>query len=191
MKRKSLINWDNTIQIFNDNINDIIGEISDNNYVDREIDTEVKKDYLDDVFKRVDNFKYKKYSKVFTKNEETLVGKKDILTKTWSNKEASIQLLVFLDDELSNYDNEDYCVKDCNDDDYDYDDGYAIIYGDSSTFLIISNYEGHPSVFTPSFTFNNTDGSTFEDNSYFDYNLNELKHFFKQKTLEYLFNQCH
>jgi len=182
----SLINWEETEGIFNDNLRNIIKEISDNNYCDHEVDGEVQKDYLDDVFRRIDNFKYEKFDKYVVKNGETLMGKEDILIKQWSNKDARIQLLVYLDKETSNYEDEIYCIND-----EEYDDGYAIIYGDSSTFLILANYGCHPFIYHPSFTFDNSDGSTFEDPSYFSYNLDELKAFFKEKALEYLFNQSH
>jgi len=57
--KRSLVNWDKTYKIFNDKILQIIGELSDNNYCDLEGETEIKKDDLDYVINKIDNFKSK------------------------------------------------------------------------------------------------------------------------------------
>lgn len=178
-----LIDWSETHGVFNDELHYIIGEISDNNYCDHEIDNEVQKNYLDDVFTKIDDFEIDHFSRYLMENTETLMGKEDILVKQWSDGHKHIQLLIILDKDNSDYDNEIYTETD--------DYGYAILYGDESTFLIIGNYGCHPFVYHPSFVFGNSDGSTFEDSQCQFFNLNELKSFFKEKALEYLFDQSH
>jgi len=96
-----------------------------------------------------------------------------------------MQLLIILDKEKPSNDSEIYVPAE------GYDYGYALIYGDSSTFLIILNYGAYPFVYHPSFTFQNTDGSTFEKFSPYFLSVSGVKKFFKNKTLEYLFYQSH
>lgn len=183
--KRSLVNWGKTYKIFNDKILQIIGEVSDNNYCDLEGETEIKRDDLDYVFNKIDNFKPKHFIEFITEDKETLLGKVDLLIKQWSNENARIQLLMTMIKESKESDeSEEDNYNPCDND-------YAIIYGDSSTFLILMNYGCHPSVYYPSFAFNNSDGSTYEDAVYYYFELDELKEYFKAKTLEYIFEQTH
>ena len=182
-REKSLINWGETRRIFNDQLNCIIAEISDNSYCDHEAYSEIKEDYLDQTYQNVNKFQYKKYSQNFSENCKTLMGKEDILTRQWRDGNTRIQVLIILNKEESSHNAEIYVPAE------DYD--YAIIYGDLSTFLIVSNYGCHPFVHHPSFNFDNSDGSTFEDHSLLSLSFKDIKKFLKSKTLEYIFDQCH
>ena len=184
---KSFINWRETSGLFNDNLGYVMEEISDNNYLDDAVNGEIKEDYLDDVFRRINNFQFDKFNQNLEKDVETFAGEKDILIKQWSNGNIRMQLLMILDKEKSLSDGLMYTPGEG----YDYGYGYAIIYGDSSTYLIVGSHTWQPFVYHPSFTFDNSDRSTIESPSYSDLNFEELKIFFKRKTLEYIFNQCH
>jgi hypothetical protein len=178
-----LINWSETHGVFNDELHYVIDEIPTNNYCDHEIDKKFTKDFFNDVFQKLDDFEIDHFSRYLMENTETLIGEEDILVKQWYDGPKHIQLLLILDKDNSDYDNEIYTVLD--------DSGYAILYGDASTFLIVGNYGCHPFVYTPSFIFGNSDGSTFDDSPCQFFNLNKLKNFFKEKALEYLFDQTH
>jgi len=187
-----LVNWDKTYKIFNDKILQIIGEVSDNNYCDRDAESEIKKDDLDYVFNKIDNFKSKHFIEDIIENVNTFFGKNDISIKQWSNKNVRIQLLTTVRKlSESSIDSEDSSDSDESNNYVPYDNDYAIIYGDSSTFLILSNYGRHPSIYHPSFIFGNSDGSTYENAVFYYFNLDELKEYFKSKTLEYIFEQTH
>lgn len=184
-RKKSLIDWCETALIFNDGLKYIIGEISDNNYCDFEVKDEVKEDHYDDVFNKIDNFIPKKYNKFVCDNQFTSMGEEDILVRAWNNNNARLQLLTILDKEKSDNEMELYVpVEGC-------DSGYAIIYGDESTFLIVGNYFAHPFVYHPSFAFSNSDGSTFEDCRYDLLNFKQIKNILKRRALEYIFEQVH
>lgn len=187
--RSSLINWKETHEIFNDNLYPITGEISDNNYYydsDDEKNTEeinegIKRDYLDDVFEKIKNFKPERFGYFVSKNVDTTMGNKDILTKQWKNGTAGIQLMIFLNEEKSENDDEIY--------DPDENCGYAVIYGDSSTFLISGSDGRDHFVYHPSFTFNSIKGLNYQDPSNFIFELDDVKRFFKWSTLDLIFKR--
>jgi hypothetical protein len=183
--RRCLIEWTETQGVFNDELYYVIDEVSDNSYFNNNINEEIKKDYLDDVFQRIDNFRCKRYFKDYGVNVETLLGEEDILFKNWIDGNTQIELLIILDKEKSCDDSGYYVPAKGN------NSGYAIIYGDSTTFLIVGCHGGKPFVYHPSFTFNNTDSCTFEDSLENLFSLNKLKTFVKKKALEYIFEQSH
>lgn len=183
---KSFIDWKETSGVFNDNLCHVLDEISDNRYLDY-VDGEIKEDYLDDVFQRINDFQFDKFNQYLEKDVDTFAGEKNISIKQWSNGNTRMQLLMILDKEKSLNDGLMYT----SDDWFDYGFGYAIIYGDSSTYLIVGNHTWQPFVYHPSFTFDNSDRSTIEDPLYEILNFEELKIFFKRKAIEYIFNQCH
>jgi hypothetical protein len=134
--KRSLVNWNKTYKIFNDKIKQIIGEVSDNNYCDHDAEIEIKRDDLDYVFNQIDNFKSTHFYGDILEDEKTLLGKDNILIKQWVNKDARIQLLMIMRKSSEESSDSD---EFSNDSYIPCDNDYAIIYGDSSTFLILVN----------------------------------------------------
>lgn len=66
------------------------------------------------------------------------------------------------------------------------EDNYALIYEGPDDFLVVGLHDCHPFVYTPDFSFYNTDGSTFQEAP-----SSNLKEVIRQKALEFLFNQIH
>jgi len=68
--------------------------------------------------------------------------------------------------------------------------GYAIIYGNESTFLITGNYKSRPFSYHPSYAFNNVNDYTLEDPLFYCHlEFEEVKEVLKRKTLKYMFDQ--
>lgn len=184
----SVVDWGETFAIFNNQLQYVIGETSDNNYhcsrnENSEISEGIKKHYLDDVFQRIDNFKFTRYGYDFNMGSEIGDSKKDIISKQWSNGNTRIQLLYFLDKEKSDYDTEYYTAargKSC---------GFVIIYGDASTYLIVGCHNRCSFVYHPSFTFNDDRKIVFENPSCTFHGMDELKEVFKIKALKYIFDR--
>jgi hypothetical protein len=158
-----LINWEKTSKIFNDELN--ITPNIPNGYCDSEIDGKVSPDYFNSIFQAIDSFQPEVYTYKF-KQISTRMGKQCALLKQWTNRDGRIE----------------YWVT---------DDGYAIIFGTPNTFLIVGNFNDHPFVYTPDWTFDNSDGSTGDDVDYPSLNLDQVKHLLKIKAVEYTFDQIH
>jgi len=94
--KRSLVNWEKTYKIFNDKIKQIIGEVSDNNYCDLEAKIEIKRDDLDYIFNKIDNFRSTHFTEIFMEDANAFLGKVNILIKQWSNKNARIRYLYSL-----------------------------------------------------------------------------------------------
>jgi len=187
---KHIINWDETHNLFNDELHNIVKEISDNNY-DNEVDDEdvikegIKKDYLDDVFKRIHKFKAESYELILKEECDTIRRYEDILLKEWIDitGKSRIQLLTFVDRRKSDYGYDNYIpVIDPE------EQGYALIYGDYTTYLIIGCfYESH-FVYHPSFTFDsNYDVNKIKSNTCIIDDIAQIRRFFRIKTNEILF----
>ena len=66
------------------------------------------------------------------------------------------------------------------------EDSYALLYEGPDDFLVVGLHDCHPFVYSPSFSFYNTDGSTFEEPP-----TGNLREAIRRKALEFLFNQIH
>jgi len=164
--KSTLIKWENTYTIFRlgSQENTITPKIP-NTYVDKEINGKVILEDLDYIFQSIDEFKSDVYQyKLMV--VPTDMCDESTLFKQWTSGHNQLQCWI------SN-------------------NGWAIIYGTTNLFIIVGNNESHPFVITPTFSFNNSDGSTSEDIDLPSLNFDQVKYLLKTKTVEYIFNQRH
>lgn len=162
----SLINWLNTHTVFNlsNQENNITPKIP-NRYDDENVNEKVPLNYFDSIFHSIDSFQPLEFHNTF-KIIPTDMGQEGALVKEWISQDSKLQFWIT-------------------------NDGWAVIYGAPTTFLIIGNFVSHPFVMTPLFSFDNSDGSTNEDIDLPVLNLIQVKYLLKTKVPEYIFNQVH
>lgn len=176
----SLIKWENTHEIFNLGSEPFnITPNIPNGYCDDEINNQVPTNYFDSIFQIIDAFKPLKYQ-YYLRVVPTDMGDQSAMLKQWSNKNARLQFWITTSEPAS--------YLNFNPDPYIMETGWAIIYGDANTFLIVGNVNSHPFVMTPTFTFDNSHGSTSENFDFPSLNLEQVKYLLKTKAPEYVFN---
>jgi len=163
------INWAHISNIFTDDFDAVFRKPVKESYCDREVDAikddESAKKMLVKTFKSM-----KKFEPTETDVETKSTSEEaPALVRTWKNKTETLQ----------------YWYINAG-----YSHGYAIIYENTKTFLIVGCYGSHPFVCTPKFEFVNSDGST-NDKCKFDASLETIVADAQKNTLEYLFNQSH
>lgn len=163
------INWDKTCNILsNYHLSQVVLQ-NLNTYVDDEIEGEIERETLMPLFGELDNFPSEnvKYTFDFIKmltDGGTCYGMK----RRWTNSTSTLEFLITRDN------------------------GFAIIFSNEITFVILMNSGSHPAVITSEFSFFNSDGSTYEDVTNFPLlTLSEVVSLLKEKMTEYLFEPQH
>lgn len=171
---ESLVDWAKARSVFSDK-QDYLPKIP-RGYSDSDIEGEVGVEELEVIFDEIREFESGQY-KYFLQTVETLNGEAPALVRQWTNGKQRLQL----------------CITNENPSDYQSygDKGWALIYGSPTTFLVIGIFNSHPFVFTPGFTFDNSDGSTDVNFESLSISLDELKDMLVNQTLDFLFDQVH
>lgn len=161
----SLVRWDNTEKIFeNGKENHYLPEIL-NGYSDHEIDGQVAQDYFNPIFERIKTFISLKDTHEY-KIIDTDMDQDAALVKSWTNFDARIEF-------------------------WDTNEGFGIIYGDRTSFLVVGIFGGHPFVETVDFTFDNSDGSTDANIDGPGMTLEQVKQVLLTDPIQYIFDQRH
>ena len=162
----SLIKWDRVIeQVFTDRA-DYLPRIP-HGYSDTEIIGQVQPTDLNPIFDELRPFIGDRY-RYFFQIADTHNGDQPAMVREWSSQDGQTRL--------------QYCL---------YDDGWAVVFGSPTTFLVVGNNGAHPFVVTPGWSFDNSDGSTDDDFDPSEMTLAQIKAKAIQKTREFVFEQQH
>lgn len=172
----SLVNWD-LANIFSEDLKHL-PKISAG-YCDEEIEGKVLPESLNSIFEEIGSFQTGKH-RYFLKTAETINGEQPAFVREWSSKDQQTRLQLWITNANSD-----------GDEQYNTDDGWAILYGSPTTFLTVGIYNAHPFVHTPKWTFDNSDGSTFISLDPCALSFDQIKTKLHELCLEFVFDQGH
>lgn len=172
IQQSTSIDWLETQSIFSDPTQMLFDDPPRS--VEHELPTMIARNYFQNIYTSLDNFKLDNYKFYCTNVEiEDSDNEQPALVKEWNG---------------SNGERLQYWVAANDDTD---DKGWGAIYDDGRNFVIVGNFNAHPFVLTSDFYFCNSDGSTYEGMDFPSFGIEHIAKWMKDKLVDYCFHQIH